>query len=295
MQAAFKKLKVGLPAGMEASVAYNQADFIRASIHSVYESFFEAVVFVWLVILAFLCSFRATLIPVITIPVCLISTFSVLYFFGFSLNTITLMACVLAIGLVVDDAIVMLENVSRHMENGMSAFNAALKGSQEIMFPIIAMTLTLVAVYAPIAFTPGLLGVIFREFTFTLAGAVLISGIVALTLSPMMCAKLLKHTSKPNAYKRWFDAKLTKLQLFYKSVLEVVLSRRKFVVGFMVAVTLGGGFLYHYLPLELAPTEDMDQLYVFVAAPKSASYSYTNNYVKQLEGIYKDERSLDSF
>jgi len=151
----------------------------------------------------FLCSFRATLIPIVTIPVCVISTFALLYFLGFSINTITLMAFVLAIGLVVDDAIVMLENISRHMEEGMSAFNAALKGSREIIFPIIAMTLTLAAVYAPIAFTPGLLGVLFREFTFTLAGAVIISGIIALTLTPMMCARILSKVNRTNRYSQW--------------------------------------------------------------------------------------------
>ena len=175
---------------MQTNIIFNQADYIRASIHSVYESFFEAVIFVWLVILAFLCSFRATIIPIITIPVCLITTFSLLYFLQFSINTITLMAFVLAIGLVVDDAIVMLENISRYMEKGLSAREAALKGSREMIFPIIAMTLTLAAVYAPIAFTLVYWAYYF-EFTFTLAGAVIVSGIVALTLSPMMCARLL--------------------------------------------------------------------------------------------------------
>jgi multidrug efflux pump len=154
VQKVFADLKRTLPAGMDAKIIFNQADFIRDSIHSVYESFIEAILFVWIVIFAFLCSFRATLIPIITIPVCLITTFAMLHFLGFSVNTLTLMALVLAIGLVVDDAIIMLENVSRHIEEGMSAYQAALIGSREMIFPIIAMTLTLAAVYAPIAFTP---------------------------------------------------------------------------------------------------------------------------------------------
>lgn len=295
VQRAFSTMKETLPAGMNAIVAYNQADFIRASIHSVYESFIEAVIFVWFVILLFLCSFRATLIPVITIPVCLISSFSILYFFGFSVNTITLMACVLAIGLVVDDAIVMLENINRHIENGMSPVEAALKGSKEIIFPIIAMTLTLVAVYTPIAFTPGLIGVLFREFTFTLAGAVLISGIVALTLSPMMCAKLLKHDKREGRYKKWFNIKLGRLQQRYQITLNTLLNKRLWVVAFMLVATLAGGMLYQAIPHELAPSEDMDRLYVFVSGPKSASYQYTNEYVKQLEDIYKQIPDIKSY
>lgn len=295
VQQSFARLKANLPTGMQAAVAYNQADYIKASIHSVYESFIEAVVFVWLVILLFLCSFRATLIPVITIPVCLISTFAILYFLGFSINTITLMACVLAIGLVVDDAIVMLENINRHIENGMTPMDAALKGSKEIVFPIIAMTLTLVAVYAPIAFTPGLLGVLFREFTFTLAGAVFISGIVALTLSPMMCAKILTTGKGAGKYKLWFDKQLLKLQNHYRSLLQLALCKRLWVVGFLLAVTVAGSVLYHYLPRELAPSEDMDRLYVYVSGPKSASYQYTNNYVKQLESLYNANPDIKSY
>lgn len=282
------ELKRTLPHGMEINILYNQADYIRASIHSVYESFIEAVIFVWLVILAFLCRFRATLIPIITIPVCLISTFALLHFLGFSINTITLMAFVLAIGLVVDDAIVMLENISRHMEKGLSPFSAALKGSQEMIFPIIAMTLTLVAVYAPIAFTSGLLGVLFREFTFTLAGAVIISGIVALTLSPMMCSRYLKSDSHASSrYSEWLLKQLSWLQHQYSRILKTVLQKRKWVMGFLLLVGGIGVGIYKWLPSELAPLEDMSQIYVSVSAPRSASFTYMDAYVHQLEDIYK--------
>lgn len=295
VQKVLADLKRSLPTGMDVSVEYNQADYIRASIQSVYESFIEAVIFVWLVILAFLCSFRATLIPIITIPVCIISSFALLYFMGFSINTITLMAFVLAIGLVVDDAIVMLENISRHMEEGISAFAAALKGSREIVFPIIAMTLTLAAVYAPIAFTPGLLGVLFREFTFTLAGAVIISGIVALTLSPMMCARVLRTSTKPNRYQEWFTKKMTGLQNHYRSALSFLLRKRTWVLASLIVVGGLGLGVYKFIPSELAPQEDMNEIDVFVAAPRSASFQYTEGYVHQLEALYKDYPEIESY
>lgn len=294
VQKKVKDLKRTLPAGMQVSVDFNQADYIRSSMHSVYESFFEAVIFVWVVILAFLCSFRATLVPIITIPVCVISTFALLYFLGFSINTITLMAFVLAIGLVVDDAIVMLENVSRHMEEGLSAFNAALKGSREIIFPIIAMTLTLAAVYTPIAFTPGLLGVLFREFTFTLAGAVIISGIVALTLSPMMCARFLKSQQKPSRYSIWFAQRMERMQAFYQKILTYLLQKRLWVVLGLVLVSLIGYGLFKSLPAELAPNEDMDRIEAYLAAPRSASFNYTDSYVRQLEASVAEIPEVDS-
>jgi multidrug efflux pump len=289
------EIKRTLPAGMEVKVDFNQADYIRSSMHSVYESFIEAVIFVWLVILAFLCSFRATLVPLITIPVCMISTFALLYFFGFSINTITLMAFVLAIGLVVDDAIVMLENVSRHMEEGLSAFNAALKGSREIVFPIIAMTLTLAAVYAPIAFTPGLLGVLFREFTFTLAGAVVISGIVALTLSPMMCARMLKSSQQTNRYSEWLARQLTTLQQFYQRMLHILLQKRAWVVAFLLLVAGMGVGIYKFLPSELAPAEDMGQIETMLASPRSASFKYTDANVRQFEAMLASHPDIESY
>lgn len=295
VQKKVKEIRRALPAGMEVKIDFNQADYIRSSMHSVYESFIEAFIFVWLVILAFLCSFRATLIPLITIPVCVISTFALLYFLGFSINTITLMALVLAIGLVVDDAIVMLENISRHMEEGLSAFNAALKGSREIVFPIIAMTLTLAAVYAPIAFTPGLLGVLFREFTFTLAGAVVISGIVALTLSPMMCARILKNSSETNRYGEWLARQLTRLQNAYQQILERLLQKRIWVVGFLLLVVGLGVVIYKFLPSELAPGEDMNQIEAVLAAPRSSSFKYTDANVRQFESILEKNTDVESY
>jgi multidrug efflux pump len=290
----FANIKRTLPVGMEASIVYNQADFIRASIHSVYESLIEAIIFVWLVILVFLCNFRATMVPVITIPVCLISAFAIIAFMGFSINIITLMALVLAIGLVVDDAIVMLENISRHMEAGMKPFDAALKGSREMVFPVIAMTLTLAAVYAPIAFTPGLLGVLFREFTFTLAGAVIISGVVALTLSPMMCARFLKTENK-NRYSEWLEYQLSRLQQHYQYLLSYLLQKRKWVIAGLILVAAIGFGIFKLLPAELAPSEDMDEIDVHISAPRNASYHYTDTFVRELESIYSQMPDVASY
>ncbi len=295
VQKVLAEIKRTLPAGMDANVIYNQSDYIRASIHSVFESFIEAVIFVWLVIFAFLGRFRATLIPIITIPVCVMSSFAILYFCGFSINTITLMAFVLAIGLVVDDAIVMLENISRHMEEGLSPFAAALKGSREIVFPVIAMTLTLAAVYTPIAFTPGLLGVLFREFTFTLAGAVMISGIVALTLSPMMCARILKPAKEESRYQLWLTERLAKLQHYYQQFLRHLLRKRKWVAMGLLAIGILGFGIYKFLPSELAPMEDMNVIMVSVSAPHSASYQYTDRYVRQLEAMYDRIPEVNSY
>lgn len=295
IQRAFASIKRTLPPGMHASIDYNQADYIRASIHSVYESLLEAVLFVWLVILAFLFNFRATLIPLITIPVCLISAFAIIYFMGFSINIITLMALVLAIGLVVDDAIVMLENISRHIESGKAPLSAALIGSQEMIFPVIAMTITLACVYAPIAFTPGLLGVLFREFTFTLAGAVLISGVVALTLSPMMCSRILKPVAEMGRYNKWLEHQLASLQHRYQCLLSFLLSKRQWVVAGLMLIAGIGVAIFYFLPQELAPAEDMNEIDVHISAPRNASYQYTDQFVRQLEAVYQQVPEIQTY
>lgn len=302
IQRSLKDLKRNLPHSIGMNIIYNQADYIRSSIHSVYESLLEAVFFVWIVIFAFLCAFRATWIPIITIPVCLISTFMILAIFGFSINTITLMAFVLAIGLVVDDAIVMLENINYWIEKGLTPLEAALKGSKEMIFPVIVMTLTLAAVYAPIAFTPGLLGVLFKEFTFTLAGAVCISGIVALTLSPMMCAFLLKPmTQHPNPvtlsmrYEAFFKQFMSHLQLRYQSILKFALDQRRWVLIFLIIIGVLGGSIYYFIPAELAPAEDMNAIQVYVSAPRGASFQYLEKHVKELETIYPDISDIHSY
>src|SRR5437899_6377907 len=185
-----------MPPGMKLVVAYDTSVFIERSISNVFRSIGEAILLVILVIFFFLRNFRATLIPLVTIPVSLIGAFALMYVLGFTINTLTLLSMVLAIGLVVDDAIVMLENIFRHIEAGMPRREAAIEGAREIGFAIVAMTLTLASVFAPLAFATGRTGRLFIEFALTLAGAVLVSGFVALTLSPMMCSLLLRHQER---------------------------------------------------------------------------------------------------
>lgn len=234
-----------LPDGMEVKVAHDKSVFIAESIKNVYRTIGEAILLVVLIIFLFLRSARATLIPLVTIPVSLIGAFALMYAFGFSINTLTLLALVLAIGLVVDDAIVMLENIYRHVENGMTPVKAALVGSREISFAIVAMTITLAAVYAPIGFMTGITGRLFTEFAWTLAGAVIVSGFVALTLSPMMCSKLLRQQSHHNLFYRIIEAFLNGITLFadpFIIMLTVPLS----VTGALLALWWTGGTLNIY-------------------------------------------------
>ncbi|EKD71691.1 MAG: hypothetical protein ACD_46C00123G0003 [uncultured bacterium] len=290
----FKQLIKTLPEGMRGDIAFDQATFIKTSIAHVYESLSEAIILVLIVIFLFLASWRAAIIPIVTIPVCLIGTFAVMYGLQISINTITLMAFVLAIGLVVDDAIVMLENITRHIEMGMKPFSAAIKGSREIVFPIIAMTITLAAVYAPIAFTSGILSAVFWEFAITLAGAVIISGIIALTLSPMMSAYLLQKT-RHSEYGNWLQQHFTFLQNKYHIILRKVLAKKMFIVVVLGIMTLLGFFIYRSLPAELAPMEDMNEIDTYISAPRDASFAYTDSYIRQLENIYKTIPEIESY
>ena len=276
-----------LPKGMKVEVAYDSTVFIEKSISEVYITVFEAMLLVILVIFLFLRSWRAVLIPLVTIPISLIGTFAIMYMLGFSINILSLLAMVLAIGLVVDDAIVMLENIYRHIEEGMPPLQAALTGSKEIGFAIIAMTLTLAAVYLPFAFSTGRTGKLFVEFTLTLAGAVIVSGFTALTLSPMMCSKLLKKETKHGAFYLWGERVLAYIDATYKRVLTRVLNAKYVVVAGAVALFISAGFLYTLLPNELAPKEDQGLVIGFASAPEGSTIDYTDGYAKQMEGIFK--------
>ncbi len=280
------KLKASLPEGMQMEVAYDSTVFIDASIKAVYETITEAIVLVVLVIFLFLRTLRATLIPLVTIPVSLVGAFALMYMFGFSINTLTLLAMVLAIGLVVDDAIVMLENIYRHIEAGMKPLEAALKGSREIAFAIVAMTLTLAAVYAPMAFSTGRTGQLFIEFALTLAGAVIVSGFVALTLSPMMCSRLLRHSDKPGRFYELGERVLHAITHGYRRMLSGALATRVAVLVIAAAIWVGAGWLFARLPSELAPQEDSGFIIAFAMAPEGATIDYTDGYARQVEGIY---------
>ena len=199
------KIKKTLPKGMTMVTTYDQSTFLKAAINESWETLIESIILVIIVVMMFLGSVRGALIPIVTIPVCVIAVFGVMLLCGFSINVMTLLAIILAIGLVVDDAIVMLENIHRYIEKGLTPMKAAMKGSREIGFSVVAMTLTLAAVYAPIGFMSGFTAVVVREFAFTLAGAVLISGFVALTLSPMMCSRLLKSNEKISRYEQLLE------------------------------------------------------------------------------------------
>jgi len=281
-------LNENLPRGMHLTVSYDTSVFIQESIKSVYHTIGEAIVLVVLVIFFFLRSLRASLIPIVTIPVSLIGACGLMYLFGFSINTLTLLAMVLAIGLVVDDAIVVLENIFRHIEDGMPRVQAALQGSREIGFAVIAMTLTLVTVYAPLAFATGRTGRLFIEFALALAGAVLVSGFVALTLTPMMCSILLRHQAGHGRWYNMVEGWLESLNGAYRKALGVALRHRLAVVVAGLAVALGSVVLFSVVKSELAPVEDRGVVFGVITAPEGATLAYTRDNVLQIEKMYAD-------
>ncbi|MDX5373238.1 MAG: efflux RND transporter permease subunit [Pseudomonadaceae bacterium] len=289
LEQALPSVRALLPEGMQMQVSNDNSQFIRESIDNVYTTIWEAVLLVILIIFLFLRSLRATLIPLVTIPVSLIGACALMALMGFSINTLTLLAMVLAIGLVVDDAIVVLENIHRHIEQGMSPLRAAFVGSREIAFPVIAMTLTLAAVYAPIGFMQGTTGKLFTEFAWTLAGAVLVSGFVALTLSPMMCAYLLKAHSPQQRHSRLYnliERGLEGLSHSYGRLLQRVLRAWWLVLVVLAAMLALCAWLFLGLRSELAPTEDTGTIVGSINGPDGATLGYTSRYAKQLEEAY---------
>jgi len=287
------KINETLPTGMRLTVSYDSSVFIQRSIDNVFRTIGEAVILVVLVIFFFLRNLRATLIPLVTIPVSLVGAFALMYAFGFTINTLTLLAMVLAIGLVVDDAIVVLENIYRNIEDGMDRVQAAIKGTKEIGFAVIAMTLTLVAVFAPLAFSTGRTGRLFVEFALALAGAVLVSGFVALTLSPMMCSKLLKHEEKHGAVYRLIERFLDGMTNGYARSLAWVLERRWTVLLGWLVVVAAGVWLFTLIRSELAPIEDRSVVFGRVQAPQGATVQYTSEALRSIETMYEtiQERS----
>ncbi|MEX2454490.1 MAG: efflux RND transporter permease subunit [Rhodospirillaceae bacterium] len=274
-----------LPQGMDAKIAYDKSIFIDRSIEAVYTTIVEAVALVVVIIFFFLRTMRATIIPLVTIPVSLIGAFTVMSLLGFSINTLTLLAMVLAIGLVVDDAIVVLENIHRHVEDGMKPFRAAIVGIREISGAVVAMTLTLAAVYAPVAFAPGRTGTLFAEFALTLAGAVVVSGFVALTLSPMMCSRLLRtHESHGRIY-NLIERGLLALNRGYRSALDVTLRIRPAVVVVAILVAAASYLLLTSLKSELAPVEDRGVLFTAGNAPEGSTVDFTSRYAEQFEAL----------
>jgi multidrug efflux pump len=285
VRGALKDLAGLLPAGMELDVAYDSSTFINDSIGEVRVSLIIALCLVVLVVLAFLKSLRATTVPTVAIPISIIGALAAAYFAGFTLNILTLLALVLAIGLVVDDAIVVLENIYRHMEMGKGRLQAALDGSQEIGFAIVATTVTLVAVFIPLAFLTGSVGRLFNEFGITLAVAVLISGFVALTLTPMLCSKILRplHGTGTGWATRSFDAFFDALNQTYNRTLRVALRHRVLMVIAGVLVIVASGIVFRLLPSELVPIEDRGLGFGVVIAPEGATLDYTDRYMREVE------------
>lgn len=275
------------PPGLNAQVVYDATKYIRSSIVEVIKTIIEATVIVVVVIFLFLGSFRSVLIPIVTIPLSLVGVCSFMLALGYSINLLTLLAMVLAIGLVVDDAIVVVENIYRHIEEGMLPYDAAVKGAREIATPVIAMTITLAAVYAPIGFTTGLTGALFKEFAFTLACAVILSGVIALTLSPMMCSKVLNAGVSKQRMVIFIDRKFLQLKQLYQKRLHNILDYRPVIVILAVVVLLSCYFLYAGTTRELAPDEDQSALFVMGTAPEYANIDYTEKFSNQYNDIFK--------
>lgn len=270
------------PADLKMKFAYDATKFIEASIWEVAKTLVEASIIVMLVIFLFLGSLRAVFIPLVTIPLSIIGVATVSLALGFSINLLTLLAMVLAIGLVVDDAIVVVENVYRHLAEGKTPFQAAIIGTREIALPVITMTITLVAVYAPIAFMGGVTGTLFREFALTLAGSVVVSGVVALTLSPMMCSLILTKESMESPFVHRIEGYFHRLSLVYHRQLEKMIRNRYFVLfGFVVLMGFSYFFTF-FISKELAPQEDQGIVMMTTKGPKNANIDYMQYYADQL-------------
>ncbi len=287
------KVQKDLPPGVQVEIANDNSVFIDRSIKAVFQTIVEASVLVALVIFVFLRTLRASIIPLLTIPVALIGAFALMALAGFSINTLTLLALVLAIGLVVDDAIVMLENIYRHIEEGIPPFQAAIKGAREVGFAIVAMTMTLVAVYAPLAFAPGRTGRLFTEFALALAGAVVVSGLVALTLSPMLSSVLLRHNPKPSRFDRVMEAVLVSVTRGYGHVLSWTLKHRWLVLLVMVGSGVVSYWAQADIKRELSPIEDRGVVVAQINGPDGATLDYTNRYALAIERIGQNYPEFD--
>ncbi len=287
VRAVMPEIESQLPPNLKVTIAYDATRFIQASIDEVVKTLAEAVVIVIVVVFLFLGSLRSVLIPVVTIPLSMIGVMFFMQTMGYSINLLTLLAMVLAIGLVVDDAIVVVENIHRHIEQGKTPFQAAIDGAREIAMPVVSMTITLAAVYAPIGFLQGLTGALFQEFALTLAGAVLISGVVALTLSPMMCSRLLRHEENPTGLAHRLDMLFDRLKLRYQRALHGTLNTRPVVLVFAVIVLGLIPVLLTFTESELAPEEDQGIIFMMASAPQTTNLDYLNAYTDQFLEIFK--------
>jgi len=277
-----------LPPGLNLAIAYDATEFIQSSIREVITTLGEAVLIVIVVVFLFLGALRSVIIPVITIPLSMIGVLFFMQVMGYSINLLTLLAMVLAIGLVVDDAIVVVENIHRHIEEGKTPLAAALQGAREIAVPVISMTITLAAVYAPIGLLQGLTGALFKEFALTLAGAVVISGIVALTLSPMMCSQLLRHEENPSGLAHRLDILFESLKSRYQRALHSLLNTRSVVLVFAVLVLFLIPVFLGFAERKLAPDEDQGIVFILTSAPQPTNLDYLSRYTDQFTKIFQE-------
>ncbi len=287
VKAKLKELESSLPADLEIFMDSDLTVYISEALERVAITLVEATIIVILVILLFLGSLRVVTIPIIAIPLSLTTVLFLIWIMGFSINLLTLLAMVIAIGLVVDDAIVVTENVHRHIEEGELPFHAAIKGAREVALPVMAMTLTLVAVYLPIGFLGGLTGILFSEFALTLAGAVFISGVLALVLSPMMCAYLLKDHDHQGAIANWLDTKFSRLHQAYERLLDHCLNNRGAVMLFAAGILLSLPALYLVSQSELAPEEDSGSIFAMAIPPDYSSLDYTTYFLDEMVDAWK--------
>src|SRR5881398_1228911 len=292
VRAEMEQIKRELPTGLTGEIAYDATAYINDAIHEVVKTLIDTLLIVMVVIFLFLGSFRSVIVPVVAIPISLIGALFLMQAFGFTLNLLTLLAIVLSVGLVVDDAIVVVENVERHIREGMSRMNAALKGARELVGPIVAMTITLAAVYTPIALQGGLTGALFREFALTLAGAVFISGVVALTLSPMMSAHLLRPGHVDHGFSGWVNRTFDRFRDWYGSHLDRTLNARPAVYLVWAGVSALALFMFVMIPSfaskELAPTEDQGVIFGIITAPANATIDDTIRYADAAGKVFHD-------
>ena len=292
VNAALPGIAERLPPGMHAKLMFDNSEFLQSSIDETFKAIIEAVILVVLVVFLFLGSFRSASIPIVTIPLSLITVFGVIYWLGYSINIMSLLGMVLAIGLVVDDAIVVLENIERHIHDGMSPLQASLTGVREIGHAVIVMTVTLFAVYAPIGFIQGVTAALFKEFAFTLAGAVLISGFIALTLTPMMCSKLLSGDRQPGRLVLFNERLFKRTEAFYQVILKKSLKNRSVIIIVLLVVAGWGVWLAKLMPSEFLPQEDYGVVNVRVNTPSGSTPDYADKYTQQVVAIVNQQPGL---
>ena len=290
------RIQASLPPGVTISIGFDQSIFVSRSIREAEDTLLLAGLLVVIIIFVFLRNLRATIIPGLAIPTSIIATFAIMYFLGFSINNFTLLALTLAIGIVVDDAIIVLENAYRHQEElGESPEEAAVNGTREIGFAVIATTISLVAVFTPLAFLKGSTGRLFNEFGIAVAGAVVVSGFVALTLTPMLCARILRVPQRHGALYRVLEGGFNALAAGYSRSLRTALRHRWVVLGAVVLLTLGAGLVFRSLKREFVPAEDKGWFMTFIIAPEGSSLAYTDGYQRQAEAVLNKTKDVESY